>query len=110
EDPLSSISIEEFNNEFAVNATSALFAAQEAVPGFKQLPRSEAKTFIETGNKLNVIALPNVLAFGMGKSATAHMIQCASIAYKQHGFKYASAFGSELLHFEAKALEARTNF
>ena len=87
EDPLSSISIEEFNHEFAVNATAPLFAAQEAVKGFKQLPSSASRTFIATGNKLNVIAIPAVLAFGMGKSATAHMVHSASVAYEPQGFK-----------------------
>jgi NAD(P)-dependent dehydrogenase (short-subunit alcohol dehydrogenase family) len=87
EDPLSSVTLEDFNNEFAVNVTSAVFAAQEAVRGFKQLPSSASRTFIETGNKLNTIAIPKVFAFGIGKNASAHMIQCASMAYQPQGFK-----------------------
>lgn len=87
EDPLASISIEEVNHEFAVNAISPLFAAKEAVEGFKQLPSSASRTFIITGNKLNVMAWPQVLTFGMGKTATAHMVWYASVAYERQGFK-----------------------
>lgn len=87
EDPLDSISLEDVNHEFAVNALSPLFAAKEAVKGFKQLPSSASKTFIMTGNKLNVWASPPVVIFGMGKSAAAYMIWCASEAYNQQGFK-----------------------
>jgi NAD(P)-dependent dehydrogenase (short-subunit alcohol dehydrogenase family) len=87
EDPLSSISIEAFNSELAVNVTSPLIAAQEAVKGFKQLPKSASRTFIMTGNMLNVIAKPDVLTFGMGKTAAAHLVWSASLAYKKQGFK-----------------------
>lgn len=86
-DPLSSFSIEDINHEFAVNAISPLFSAQEAVKGFKQLSSSSSRTFIMTGNALNVIANPPVLPFGMGKNAAAHMIKSASIAYAPSGFK-----------------------
>jgi hypothetical protein len=87
EDPLSSVAVEEFNKELAVNITSAVVTAQEAVRGFKELPSSASRTFIETGNKLNTIAIPKVFAFGIGKTASAHMIHCASIAYRPQGFK-----------------------
>jgi NAD(P)-dependent dehydrogenase (short-subunit alcohol dehydrogenase family) len=87
EDPLSSVSIEDFNHEMAVNATTPFFAAQEAVKGFRQLTDTASRTFIFTGNKLNVSARPGVLVFGMGKSAAAHLVRAASIAYEQQGFK-----------------------
>ncbi|KAF2497638.1 putative short-chain dehydrogenase [Lophium mytilinum] len=88
QDPLASISLEDIKSEFAVNSISPLFAAQEAVKGFKQLPSSASRTFIQTGNALNVIVLPNVLTFGMTKSAAAHMIRSASVGYKRKGFKF----------------------
>jgi hypothetical protein len=86
-DPLASISIDEVKRDFAVNTVSPLIAAQEAVKGFKQLPSSASRTFIQTGNKLNVMAKPDVLTFGMTKSSAAHMAWSASIAYEQQGFK-----------------------
>jgi hypothetical protein len=46
--------LEDINTEFAVNVFSPLFAAKEAVKGFKQLSESASKTFIFTGNLLNV--------------------------------------------------------
>jgi hypothetical protein len=79
--------VQDFNKELAVNTTSVLVAAQEAVQGFKDLPSSASKTFIFTGNKLNVVAKPDVIIFGMGKSATAHMIQSAGLAYHSQGIK-----------------------
>lgn len=89
-DPLSNIALEEAQQEFAVNALSPLFAAQEAVKGFKELPESVSKTFIMTGNMLNRIALPNALTFGMGKNAAAHMIWSASKGYREVGYKCVS--------------------
>jgi NAD(P)-dependent dehydrogenase (short-subunit alcohol dehydrogenase family) len=86
-DPLANITLEEVTAEFAVNAISPLFAAQEAVKGFKQLPDSASKTFIMTGNMLNKIALPNVLTFGAGKSAAASMVWAASKGYKDKGYR-----------------------
>ena len=87
ENPLDSISIEEVNREFAVNAISPLFAAKEAVIGFKQLPSSASRTFIMTGNILNIIVRPEVLTFGMSKTSAAHMVWSASVAYAPQGFK-----------------------
>lgn len=81
------MSLDDVNNEFAINALSPLFAAKEAVKGFKQLGSSASRTFIMTGNMLNVVANPPVLVFGMGKSAAAHMIKAASMAYERQGFK-----------------------
>lgn len=70
-----------------MNVVSPLFAAKEAVQGFKQLPSSASRTFIMTGNMLNVIVKPDVLTFGMGKTAAAHMVWSASVAYERQGFK-----------------------
>jgi hypothetical protein len=75
------------HDEFAVNAISPLFSAKEAVKGFKQLDSSASKTFILTGNMLNVIVNPPVVVFGMGKNASAHMIKGASEIYGKQGFK-----------------------
>lgn len=76
-----------FKRDVNINITSAFVAAQQAAFGFAQLPASTSRTFIYTGNILNVTILPSFLDAGMGKSAGAHMIWAASAAYKDRGFK-----------------------
>ncbi|KAH8593675.1 hypothetical protein B0O99DRAFT_574935 [Bisporella sp. PMI_857] len=75
-------------NDLAVNVTSFYAAAQEAVAGFDELPKETNKVFIFTGNKLNVQAFPVFLSFGAAKSASAHLINSLSIAYKQKEYKF----------------------
>lgn len=76
-----------FNRDVTINVTSAFVAAQQAAFGFAQLPTSDSRTFIYTGNILNVTILPSFLDQGIGKTAGAHMIWAASAAYKDRGFK-----------------------
>ena len=86
DDPFS-ISLAEFSRDTTVNIHSAFVAAQQAVAGFAKLPSSAARTFITTGNILNVAILPRFMSQGVGKSAAAHMIWAASAAYKDRGYK-----------------------
>ena len=86
-DPLS-LPLADFTSHMNINTTSAFVAAQEAVSAFKQLPDSASKTFIYTGNKLNTTTMAPLLDLGVGKSATAHIIQSAAAAYAERGFKY----------------------
>ncbi|RQM06575.1 hypothetical protein DH86_00001199 [Scytalidium sp. 3C] len=76
------------NRDMTINVTSAFVAAQQAASGFAQLPASASRTFIYTGNILNVTILPSFLDQGLGKSAGALMIWAASAAYKDRGFKF----------------------
>jgi hypothetical protein len=81
----------DFARDLNVNTTSAFVAAQQAVTSFENLSSSDSRTFIYTGNILNhgpLAAFPTLLDLGVGKSATAHIIQAASNAYKDQGFKY----------------------
>lgn len=71
-----------------MNGTSAFVAAQQAVLAFAQLPESASRTFIFTGNCTNVAPIVALMASGAGKTATAHIIQCAAEAYKDKGYKY----------------------
>lgn len=71
-----------------INTTSSFVAAQQATLGFKELPANAARTFIFTGNILNVTVLPSFMDAGAGKSASAHMMMAAAAAYKDRGFKY----------------------
>lgn len=86
DDPFA-LPLDAFNRDISINVTSAFVAAQMAVLGFAQLPASASKTFIYTGNILNVTILPSFLDQGIGKSAGAHMIWAAAAAYKNRGFK-----------------------
>lgn len=86
QDPFS-LPLDAFNRDVVINVTSAFVAAQQAVLGFAQLPPSASKTFIYTGNILNVAIIPGFLDQGIGKSAGAHMIWAASAAYRDRGFK-----------------------
>jgi hypothetical protein len=70
-----------------INIYSPFVAAQQAVSGFAQLPASAPRTFIYTGNVLNVAVLPKFISAGIGKSGAAHMIWAASDAYKERGYK-----------------------
>ncbi|KAK8862343.1 short chain type dehydrogenase [Apiospora arundinis] len=81
-----SLDLDQVRESMAVNTISPYAAAREAVNGFEKT--GPGSTFIMTGNKLNTVALPRVLCFGMGKSAAAHMIQNASISYKNKGYKF----------------------
>lgn len=81
------LSLAAFNRDTAINVTSAFIAAQQATLGFSQLSDSASRTFIYTGNILNVAIIPSFIDQGMGKSAGAHMIRSAAAAYKDHGYK-----------------------
>lgn len=85
-DPLS-VAPADFARDLKINTTSAFVAAQQAVLGFEKLPDSASKTFIYTGNILNTTTIPQLLTLGVGKSATAHIIQSAAAAYSDRGFK-----------------------
>ncbi|KAJ5322875.1 hypothetical protein N7452_011164 [Penicillium brevicompactum] len=87
ENPLS-LPLSDFTRDLNVNTTSAFVAAQQAVLAFQELPPSASKTFIYTGNMLNTTVIPPLLDLGVGKSATAHIIQVAATSYSDRGFKF----------------------
>ncbi|RFN44507.1 putative short chain type dehydrogenase [Fusarium flagelliforme] len=82
------LSLEDLNENMTVNIRSPFIAFQQAVAGFKELPDSASRTFIYTGNILNVSMIPGFLAAGIGKSGAAYMTWTASEAYKSRGFKF----------------------
>ncbi|OAP58589.1 hypothetical protein AYL99_07679 [Fonsecaea erecta] len=96
-DPLSLFtpeSIQGYHASQSVNATAALVALQESVKAFRKLPAtaasSSSKTFIFTGNMLNVKTLKGMLNFGLGKTATAYAIRylVENKIYADEGFKF----------------------
>ena len=66
--------------------TSAYLSAQAAVRGFEKLPVDLPKSFIYTGNGLNARPLPYLMSLGLGKSAMAHVLETAVIAYKDRNW------------------------
>ncbi|KAF2431635.1 NAD(P)-binding protein [Tothia fuscella] len=90
DDPFA-VPLSAFDRDMHINTTSAFVAAQQAVLGFAQLPPSHddaAKTFLFTGNILNITSLPSFISQGAGKSASAHIIMAAASAYKDRGYKF----------------------
>ncbi|KAH6971216.1 hypothetical protein BKA56DRAFT_495339, partial [Ilyonectria sp. MPI-CAGE-AT-0026] len=56
-----------FDRDTAINVTNVCIAAQHATLGFSQLSDSASRTFIYTGNILNLTILPSFLDQCMGK-------------------------------------------
>jgi hypothetical protein len=86
EDPLE-LSLKDAIRDMNINTFSALAAAKEAVKSFEALPKDAARTFIFTGNITNSQPIPALMSQGMGKSATAHMIQTAASVYANRGYR-----------------------
>ena len=90
-DPASVFSVpaEAFAKDLAINTTSAYVAAQHAVKGWETLPADARKTFIYTGNILNVALLPVplFLTIGAGKSASSFWLSLADTLYSAKGFR-----------------------
>ncbi|KEY75123.1 hypothetical protein S7711_01576 [Stachybotrys chartarum IBT 7711] len=87
QDPLA-LPVADLVQSLNINTVSAYAAAQKAVLGFQKLPETASRTFIYTGNICNVAPMPFILDLGVGKSASAHFIQCAAEGYKDKGFKF----------------------
>lgn len=86
DDPLS-LPWTSLQQDLSTNTLSVLAAAHQATLLFDELPASASRTFIYTGNKLNTGPIPPMLSLGIGKSATAHMMQFAAQAYQGKGYK-----------------------
>ncbi|KAK5057496.1 hypothetical protein LTR84_011496 [Exophiala bonariae] len=90
-DPLGSFDLASYRSALDVNATSVIYAAQQAVAGFKTLDGPDhSRTFILTGNFLNRRVLPGMLPFGLTKSAGAYVIWnlAETKAYEKDGVKF----------------------
>ncbi|EEU41501.1 uncharacterized protein NECHADRAFT_87650 [Fusarium vanettenii 77-13-4] len=85
-----SVPVETFVADLNVNTMSPYAAAQQAVAGWETLPKENKKTFIYTGNILNVSVFPvaMMLTLGVGKSASSYWIEAADILYKSRGFRF----------------------
>jgi len=87
---LLSISAERVALDLNVNTISPYVAAQQAIMGWETLTKETKKTFIYTGNVMNVsiIPVPMFLNLGMGKSASAFWIGMADNSYSDKGFRF----------------------
>ncbi|KAI0138571.1 hypothetical protein F4776DRAFT_59400 [Hypoxylon sp. NC0597] len=88
-DSVLSVPAENVASDLNVNTVSAYVAAQQAIRGWQTLPKETKKTFIYTGNILNVSVLPvpQFLDLGMGKAASAFWIGVADASYTTQGFR-----------------------
>lgn len=84
-----SLPVESVMSDLNVNTVSAYIAAQQAVNGWSTLPENVKKTFIYTGNILNVTTLPVpwTLNLGMGKAASASWIGLVDSTYSAKGYR-----------------------
>jgi NAD(P)-dependent dehydrogenase (short-subunit alcohol dehydrogenase family) len=82
-----SIPVEDVVTDLIVNTVSVYAAAQEAIRGWETLGADAKKSFIYTGNILNVaiMPVPMLLDVGMGKAASAYWLGVADGAYKDRG-------------------------
>ncbi|KAK4937992.1 hypothetical protein LTR10_021481 [Elasticomyces elasticus] len=90
EDSALSIPAESVASDLNVNTVSPYVAAQQAVSGWETLPKETKKTFIYTGNFLNVVIppVPVFLNLGIGKSASAFWIGLVDATYSSRGYRF----------------------
>ena len=90
-DPLSTFNYQGYLDSVNVNISSVLLSLQQAVLGFKSLGGAgeQSKTFIYTGNFLNVKVLPGMLTFGLTKSGPSYAIRnlVETKVYEKEGIK-----------------------
>jgi hypothetical protein len=86
EGPLS-VSLDDFTSSFHANTTSVLAALKQSVKCWEALPDDAKPTFIFTGNGFWEHPIPAALDLGVGKAATANMIQLLAETYKARRYK-----------------------
>ncbi|KAJ8098114.1 hypothetical protein POJ06DRAFT_200426 [Lipomyces tetrasporus] len=89
-DSVLSVSAESVASDLNVNTVSPYVAAQQALRGWETLSQETKKTFIYTGNIMNVsvVPMPLFLNLGIGKSASAFWIGLADASYSAQGFRF----------------------
>jgi NAD(P)-dependent dehydrogenase (short-subunit alcohol dehydrogenase family) len=85
-DPLSP-SVADFTQDLTINTISLYATIKESLSSFESLPNSAPGTFLYTGNSLNVKPQPAFTTLGVGKTASAHVVELASGAYGGKGYK-----------------------
>ena len=84
-----SIPLDKFASDLNINTVSSYAAAQQAVLGWETLPKDVKKSFIYTGNILNVshMSVPMMLNLGTGKVASAYWLQLANTTYADKEYR-----------------------
>lgn len=84
-----SVPVDSFTTDLNINTVTPYVAAQEAVKEWETLPADAKKSFIYTGNILNVKIppVPVFLNLGVGKSASAYWIGSADTLYAERGYR-----------------------
>ncbi|EXJ78318.1 hypothetical protein A1O3_09479 [Capronia epimyces CBS 606.96] len=100
-DSLFSLPAENVTSDLNVNTVSPYVAAQQAVRAWETWPTETKKTFIYTGNIMNVsiVPVPLMLDLGMGKSASAFWIGLAAATYSARGYRF---FYADERHLDGK--------
>lgn len=100
QDSVLSLPLDNFNADLNVNTVSAYVAAQQAVLGWDTLPADTKKSFIYTGNILNIsiLPVPFVLTLGTGKAASAFWLGLSDATYAPKGFRSVEPKISPLPH------------
>lgn len=82
-----SIQSQSVASDLNVNTISPYVAAQQALKGWEALPEDAKKTFIYTGNIMNVsvIPMPLMLNLGIGKAASSFWIGVADATLSSSG-------------------------
>lgn len=82
-----SVSVTDIETSLDINTLSMYATARQAVAGFEKLPKSVLKTFLYTGNILISAPRPLLISLGMGKAASAHVIQAAALGYNERNYR-----------------------
>jgi len=87
---LADISPEAVSKELAVNTVSLYAAAQAAVEGWEGLGEDDGtpRVLIYTGNPLPWINVPTLVSLGMGKSASATLVESLAATYGAGGKRF----------------------
>ncbi|KAI0121068.1 hypothetical protein BJ170DRAFT_600077 [Xylariales sp. AK1849] len=85
-----SIPTENVASDLNVNTITPYVVAQQAVRRWETLPKDIKKTFIFTGNNMNVVVvpMPMMLGGGMGKAATAFWLGVADLTSAAKGYRF----------------------
>ncbi|KAL0638007.1 hypothetical protein Q9L58_002942 [Maublancomyces gigas] len=92
EDILSEISAATLARDFNVNTIGLWAAARVAVAGWEKLDSAVPKAFIFTGNLLPWINIPKYVTLGIGKAASAHIIESLASTYGKRGSRFYFAY------------------
>ncbi|TAQ91473.1 hypothetical protein B7494_g164 [Chlorociboria aeruginascens] len=87
------VPLADFEKNLALNTTSVYAAIHECISSWEEAKtpgNGVGKTFIYTGNRLNIEPMPLFMSMGVGKTATAQLIRTLTIGFAgKYRFYYA---------------------